>query len=171
MEQVILKPDYEYVLIPDYYGTAGPLAEFDPNIIMSDIVQDVNDVINRAVTFMTEDTIGDLIWHPFKNTINTVGTLLADHNHTLDSDSVLEYGKYMRSLASNFLDSYIEKPNWISNYPKWVAAQHAANCDGVEILLDMNQVKYPNLTNQELQRSLTPQMHYMVNQLFGFSEE
>lgn len=171
MEQKIIQTGYDYLRIPDYHNTAGVLAEFDPNIIMCEISQDVNNVINRAINFLETDSLGEEELVPFKNTTDVVSRLLAEYNHELDHDSIISYGQSMRKLGSTYLDTLAEIPNWISHYPKWVGGRYANDGRDVEIIVSLNQVKFPNLTDPELQRSMTPQLAYMVNQLLGFSDK
>lgn len=157
-----------YFLIPDYQMTAGPLTEFDPAAILSEVNDDMNRVINRAFDFVrTNQLDGDLTFS-MQGTFNYISKELSSRGITLDNDSVVVYANAIQSVGKEFLLAISSSPYWFARYGKWVGARYSPTCiGGVDFYLDYNQVKYPEFEGQEAYQEITPRLLTVVDMLVG----
>lgn len=157
-----------YFLIPEYQEVAGPLTEFDPNSILREVNDDLNNVINLAFKFVEGGSIGDELPFMLPNTFKYVSTELSTMGLVLNEKQAMEYGRAIQDVGKAFMTAVSTSPHWFTRYGKWIAARYSATRIGaVEFKLDYNQVKFPQLESREMFESVSPRMLTVIDMLIG----
>lgn len=157
----------QYFLINNYQFNAGPLTEFDPNSILREINTDVNNIINLAISFVQEGSVGQLEY-TLPNSMQFVSRELNARGITIEGESLLTYGRAIQDIAKLYVVSLSESPFWITRFPQFCGARYSNLIpDAVEMMVNFSQIKYPELENQQTLEQVSPVMMNVVMELIG----
>jgi hypothetical protein len=157
----------QYFLIHNYQFNAGPLTEFDPNSILREVSTDVNNIINQAISFVQNGTVGQ-VDYTLPNAMQFVSTELNAQGITIEGETLITYGRAIQDIAKLYVVSLSESPFWITRFPQFCGARYSNQVpDAVEMMLDFNQIKFPELENQQTLDQIAPIMMNVVMELIG----
>ncbi|QVW55191.1 hypothetical protein pEaSNUABM29_00147 [Erwinia phage pEa_SNUABM_29] len=157
-----------HFLIPEYLFLAGPLTELPPNDILREVNDDLNGIINTAMQFVQEGTVGELKFM-MNGTFNYVARELNALGVILENDQVITYGAAIQSVGRAYMTAVSSSPYWFTHYGRWVAAQYTTHDpSSVEFLLDYSQgLKFPDWNNPQAYEHITPQLLPVIDLLIG----
>lgn len=156
-----------YFLIHNYQFNAGPLTEFEPNAVLREISTDVNNIINTALGFVVNNTIGELQYQ-LPNTMGYITSEMNARGIILEGESVLTYSQCIQDIAKLYVVSLTESPYWFTRYAQFCGARYSAyQPDAVEMAVEFTTIKFPEYENQKALDQITPTLLNVVNQLIG----
>ncbi|HCJ9459004.1 TPA: hypothetical protein NV912_004850, partial [Escherichia coli] len=85
--------------IPGYQLLAGPLTEFSPNDVLREVNDDLNSIINTAMSFVERGTIGSELKFMMNNTFGFVSRTLNAHGVVLENEQVITYGTAIQNIG------------------------------------------------------------------------
>lgn len=155
--------------IPGYQLLAGPLTEFSPNDVLREVNDDLNSIINTAMSFVERGTIGSELKFMMNNTFGFVSRTLNAHGVVLENEQVITYGTAIQNIGRAYMTAVAQSPYWFTHYGRWVGAQYTTrNPSDVEFLLDYNGGdKFPQFASQEAYERITPQLLPVIDLLIG----
>lgn len=155
--------------IPNYLLIAGPLTEFSPNDILREVNDDLNAVINTAMQYVEQGTIGNQLQFMMNNTFGYVSRTLNAHGVLLENEQVITYGSAIQAIGRAYVTAISQSPYWFTHYGRWVGGQYTTlNPTDVEFLLDYNGgEKFPQFATQEAYERITPQLLPVIELLIG----
>ncbi|QXO09448.1 hypothetical protein pEaSNUABM11_00024 [Erwinia phage pEa_SNUABM_11] len=157
----------QYFLIHNYQFNAGPLTEFDPNSILREINTDVNNILNTAVGFIENQSIGELDYQ-LPNTMNYVTNELNARGIIIEGETVMTYSRAIQEIAKLYVQALSESPFWITRFAQWCGARYSDHVpDAVEMVVDFNIIKFEALENQTTLDNISPIIMNIVHQLIG----
>ncbi|ANZ48043.1 hypothetical protein ASESINO_30 [Erwinia phage vB_EamM_Asesino] len=161
--------DSEYFFIPDYQLICGPLSEFDPNAVLREVNDDLNSIINLAMSFVEKGTIGDNVGFSMPKTFDYVARELNSHGYVIEGDAVIEYAVAIQEVGKAFMTAVSNHPYWFTRYGTWVGARYGAKSrtGGVEFLLRYSMQKFPQYEQPGMAERVTPTLLAVIEMLFG----
>ncbi|AWN09081.1 hypothetical protein MLDJOKPK_00154 [Salmonella phage SPAsTU] len=157
-----------HFIIPDYLFIAGPLTEFPPNEVLREVNDDLNQVINTAMQFVEQGSVGELKFM-MTNTFEYVAKVLNQHGIVLEGNQVITYGTAIQNIGKAYMTAVASSPLWFTHYGRWCAAQYTThNPAAVEFLLDYSGgMKFPQYNNPQAYETITPQLLPVIELLIG----